>query len=53
LVNNTQCRLYKGKTSYTIALKKSFVDDTTFPFEAGDLLDIEFEGGKVIITKSK
>lgn len=51
MVNKTQCRLYKGKSSYTISLKKSLVDDTSFPFEAGDLLDVEFENDKVIISK--
>ena len=52
MVNKTHCKLYKGKSSYSIALKKPFVDDTSFPFKVGELLNIEFDGDKVIITKS-
>ncbi len=52
MVNKTSCKLYKATSSYTIALKKSFVEDSGCSFEAGDKLDIQMVGSdKMIITK--
>ena len=53
MVDKTKCKLYRATSSYTVSLKKSFIEDSGCSFEAGDLLDIQMDGkDKMIITKA-
>ncbi len=52
MVNKTQCKLYKATGSYTLSIKKSFIEDSGCSFEAKDKLNIEMvEKNKMVITK--
>lgn len=57
----TRTKLYKveaksvtGKPTYrhSIFLEKAFVEDSLFPFKAGDNLIARIESGKLVITKA-
>ena len=51
MVNKTSVKLYDGKGSYTLALKKSFINDSACKIKPGDKLDIQMvDSFKMLIT---
>jgi hypothetical protein len=61
MASHTRTKLYKveaksvtGKSTYrhSIFLEKSFVEDSLFPFKAGENLIARIENDKLIITKA-
>jgi len=44
VVDKTKCRLYKGRGSYILSLKKSFIEDSGCAFKEGDVLGIRMVG---------
>ncbi len=52
MTNKSQARLYKARGSFSLVLKKSFIEDSGCGFEKGDTCYIEMvENNKMIITK--
>ena len=60
MASYTRTKLYKveaksvtGKPTYrhSIFLEKAFVEDSLFPFKAGENLIARIESGKLVITK--
>lgn len=61
MVSHTRTKLYKveskstttGNNTYrhSIFLEKAFVEDSLFPFKAGDNLILNIESDKVVIAK--
>jgi hypothetical protein len=61
VTSQTRTKLYKveaksatGKSTYrhSIFLEKAFVEDSLFPFQAGDNLIVRIEKDKLIITRA-
>jgi hypothetical protein len=63
MVSQTKTKLYKveskskatGTKTYrhSIFLEKGFVEDSSFPFKAGDNLIVKIDKDRLIITKTK
>lgn len=53
MVNKVDTKLRRTNSRHTIYLKKGLVDDSAFPFEAGEPLIIRILGDKLIIEKKK
>ncbi len=53
MTSKTSTKLYQSGARTFIYLQKPFVTDGSFPFKAGEELDVKIDGSKLIVTKSK
>ncbi len=51
MVGKAKTKVYKVGSRHTIYLKKTLVDDSTFPFKVGESLIVRIEEGKLVIEK--
>ena len=52
MTNVTKIKIYKVDSHHTIYLPKDFINDSSFPFVAGQELTARIDGKRVIIEKA-
>ena len=53
MVLQAKTKIHRVDSRHTIYLRKELVNDSNFPFKAGELLIIRIEGNRLVIEKLK
>ena len=53
MVKESHTKIHRVDSRHTIYLQKSLVEDSAFPFKAGELLVIKIEGDRLIIERAE
>ena len=53
MVLQAQTKINRVGSRHTIYLRKELVNDSNFPFKAGELLIIRIEGNRLVIEKPR
>jgi len=53
VMDKTTTRLYRSGPRGYLYLRRAFIEDSQFPFDYDEEVDVKIEGKKLIVTKSK